>query len=345
MKNSGLAALKAIRPGRLAAADELLADRAALDRRYRADGLLYLRGVIDPELLRPVRDQVGGVLERWRVARRVGHEFLWTGVPLGPESDEQHAGPRFNLRELHDLPALRALSAQNARGAGPLKSLADAIYGCPTEVSGFLWIFVSIPDDSAFVTPPHEDDIRPEVDNRRLWMPLTDIEFADGGLAFALGSHAAGSRHRVALPGYRMRSGPDPVAIGTPFEEVTQPWATASFSRGDAVMFHSHAVHAGLPHVSDRVRMALSAFVTLQGHNLWGHWSVSEREDHWRAALEIASALGASEVEADAAGCHLFKEEIVPDRESVRLALAQVGSRRTAGSRRLRVTPMMKRTT
>jgi hypothetical protein len=287
----------------LRSSNALLDDQSALDRRYREEGALFFRAAIDPNVLRPIRDQVAGVLERWSVARWENDDLVWTGVPL----------PDFDRRELHDLPALNALSEANGDGSSPLKTLADAVYSRPTSVSRALTLFAIIPDDPAHTTSPHRDNIsggfanpeRQDADYRRLWLPLTNIAFGDGGLAVALGSHGELS--------------------GTLVETTKEPWATASFELGDALFFHARTLHAGIPFKSHRIRIAVAPMIALEGHPHEFNRTVPESEDDRDECSRIAAALGASETDAGAAFRLLtLRGEIVPDQDSVAAALAAV---------------------
>ena len=229
-RSSGLAALREMPFVQLRSSNALLDDQSALDRRYREEGALFFRAAIDPNVLRPIRDQVAGVLERWSVARWENDDLVWTGVPL----------PDFDRRELHDLPALNALSEANGDGSSPLKTLADAVYSRPTSVSRALTLFAIIPDDPAHTTSPHRDNIsggfanpeRQDADYRRLWLPLTNIAFGDGGLRLR-------SAHTASCPGPWWRQPkshgrPHHSSSVTPCSSMRGPCTLGSHSRATA---------------------------------------------------------------------------------------------------------------
>lgn len=324
----GLAAVRDLSFLELPDSTALLDDHDALDHRYQEDGAVLVRAALDPDELRPVRDQVAAVLESWGIARWEGEDLVWTGAAV---SD-------LDRRALHDVPALGALSEANANGVGPLTALCNAVYGRPTGVSRSLGLFVVIPDDPAYTTFPHRDNLsggwtnpaRVDTDYRRLWLPLTRIDFGDGGLALALGSHRAQPGQGGPLPGYRLRPTkrrpqPEPELSGAFVDSRREPWATASYELGDALIFHARTLHAGIPLKRDRIRIALAPTIALEGHPHEFNRTVPETEDDLDACTRIATALGASEAEAAAAFRLLtLRGEIAPDQQSVGAALAAV---------------------
>jgi hypothetical protein len=252
----------------------LLDSTAALQARRAEDGYLFVRGVVPAAVRGPLFEQAAEVLARWGVAKRTGAELRWTGVEL----------PAYDPLDLYSLPAIDAL----ARSDG-LAALNERLFGAPVWVGKNLLFFFALPDDPAYLTPPHRDAFGRawfgNGDYCTLWVPLAPIAFGDGGLALKAGSHLDeipehGETRNDDLPEYKGRkqlgripreerraklgAGQGPkinAGHGLRLPLRDDEWLTGAFEPGDALFFSADMIHCGLPLRSQTVRLSLVARV------------------------------------------------------------------------------------
>jgi hypothetical protein len=252
----------------------LLADPEKLQRRRAEDGYLVVRDVVPAAIRDPLFDQAAGVLERWGVAERDGRELRWTGREL----------PSYDPLDLYGLPAIEEL----ARTDG-FSELCERFYGGPVWVGKNLLFFFALPDDPAYITPPHRDAFGRawfgDGDYCTLWAPLAPIAFADGGLSLKPGTHLDdipehGDPTNDELPEYRGRKqtgrlprserrarlgeGQGPkinAGHGLRLTIAHDEWLAGAFEPGDAIFFSADMIHCGLPFRSRTVRLSVVARV------------------------------------------------------------------------------------
>jgi hypothetical protein len=80
------------------------------------------------------------------------------------------------------------------------------------------------------------------------WIPLIDCPMAVGPLQIAAGSHTQG------VFDFQIAAGAGGIEITNPLEGR---WVSNGFTQGDVLIFHSMAVHKGVPNRSDRLRMSM----------------------------------------------------------------------------------------
>ena len=99
---------------------------------------------------------------------------------------------------------------------------------------------------SARVEPTrvHQDwrPVQGAADTLTVWIPLADIPPPLGGLRILEGSQTAGV--------VEFDPGTESICI----DDDHPRWRSASYRRGDILIFHSLTVHAGLPNTTDRLR-------------------------------------------------------------------------------------------
>jgi 1-deoxypentalenic acid 11beta-hydroxylase len=295
--------------------NDLLDDPGALEARFEQDGCLFIRGALDPVWLAAVTDAAALVLERCGVARRQDG-LRWTGVPM----------PHIDEIGLNDSPALSDLVIQVDQGSMPMATAASRACGHPMQVWRMPYFAVCVPDDPAYVTAPHQDNFAlPGQDRRRLWFPLTEIPFGDGGLAVALGSHRRGLLPFHKLDAFKDRATGGqlvaPHASGVDAELVDDHWHTASMAPGDLLTFHPHIVHRGLPGASDRVRVALASIASAGSAPLPPTGAaVVEQRARQKRIRQLAAPLGLNDAELFRLAMDLSRAGIEPTEESVRAA-------------------------
>ena len=216
-------------------ATPLLHDPAALRERFDRDGCLLLRGLIGAESVNDLGGQVLALLS----------QRGWTSDP--PDWADPHAG-RFSYHiDVQRLEAFHALAHDPALFHIARSLLGEDVFVHPRRVLRTIW-----PLTRELTTPPHQDFlyIRGAAETLTVWVPLGACPREQGGLRVLLGSHRAGE-----LPVHLYE---DSFArFGVAVAEDDPRWATTDYAAGDALAFHSFAVHSALPNCSGPVRLSV----------------------------------------------------------------------------------------
>ena len=215
--------------------DELVA-------RFREDGYLFFRGLVDRSTVMQVRHDVAHAIASvgWTAPgtdpmdalpgpdiRREADEHWWPGYTAVQSQESFH-------RLAHDPALLR-----------PIRVLAgDDVLVHPRKICR-----ISFPG-SGFPTPPHQDFplIQGGVDVFTLWTPFGDCTEEMGGLRLLEGSHLDGLRKPVLLAGVG--------GVGVQASEDDPRWRTTSWRVGDVVIFLSFTVHWAPANEADRIRLS-----------------------------------------------------------------------------------------
>ena len=270
----------------MAFADDLLDRPAELRDAYERDGYLFFRGVLDRAEVDQVADDL---LSAMRAEALVGppaygrQPARWSGRQLDAIDD----------RSFYEVPYYPELI-----DTGTTQRFLRRVFGEPVFTFRSLTVRYALPADDRHISLPHQDHffIRHTAAFRTLWVPLLPIEPTGGALAVAAGSHRAGLRRHeetdvlsYVLKGRRQR--------GLALDDVPQPWHTTAYRPGDALIFHSHALHWALPNESESVR--LSVDVRCQPASEPRSWQsrtpLAEQRELRRAAQAIAAAEGMGE--------------------------------------------------
>lgn len=299
-----------------AAGDGPSVDPGLLRRRFRRDGCLLVRRAIDPRALAAVTAQVAAALVACGVARSKGGSLQWTGL-LAPHPDDTGIGDGTAVDDL-----VRAIDDRN----DPLRPVAERLCGRPMRVWRGLHLFVTVPDDGAHATAPHQDDfaVGPDGDHRRMWFPLTEVAFGDGGLGVALGSHRRGRLPRRERQGFVDRArdtGPPRQGAGIAPSVVDDHWHTAAMSPGDVVMFHPDLVHRGLPVTGDRIRIALAVTVSRVSDPVPPVMRSAREHRAWFGRIRtLAAPLGLSDQQLYAVAADMARVGVPIDEATIRAA-------------------------
>jgi hypothetical protein len=177
-----------MRLSEIRAANDLLDDPHKLAARYEHDGCLLVRGALDRTTVATITAEAASALRGGRTSREAALDW------------RRHGTPR---RHRHQRHSRTGRSRDRDRpGRDPLTPVAERVCGHPMHIWRSLYIFAAMPDDPAYVTAPRQDNFAMTAtgDYRRLWIALTQIPFADGGLGLAIGSHHHGRLPRRELP-------------------------------------------------------------------------------------------------------------------------------------------------
>jgi hypothetical protein len=106
------------------------------------------------------------------------------------------------------------------------------------------------PARDEYTTKAHQDfpNVQGSTEVFTAWIPLIDCPMAVGPLQIAAGSHTQG------VFDFQIAAGAGGIEITNPLEGR---WVSNGFTQGDVLIFHSMAVHKGVPNRSDRLRMSM----------------------------------------------------------------------------------------
>ena len=223
---------------RLTDSTQLIGDAQALRQRYVDDGVIYLRGVIDPELMHRAQQKYRGALAAEGLIDIANEAPVWTGKTtdtwrpcdvLGTSVwHEVVKQPLLNsiMRDIFDSePVWIPIAAhRSALPSGPLKDGQDIFSG--RHQDGFY-------NEGMLFTI--------------CWMPVRDVDLDRGSFAVAPGTHKRGSLHDTGVPGNAI-----------PREAIADSeWRSADFRVGDVLIFNYLTAHTGLPNPSNEIRMSL----------------------------------------------------------------------------------------
>jgi Phytanoyl-CoA dioxygenase (PhyH) len=216
----------------------LIGDAAALRQRYDDDGVLYLRGVIDPELMHWAEQKYRAALVAEGLIELANEAPLWTGkaTKLWRPCDvlgttvwhEVVKQPLLNsiMRDIFDAQPIwiPIVAHRSSLPTGPLQPGQDIFAG--RHQDGFY-------NEGMLFTI--------------CWMPVRDVKMDRGSFAVAPGTHKRGSLHDTTLP--RNAIPPDSIR--------TDAWRSTDYRVGDVLIFNYLTAHAALPNPSNEIRMSL----------------------------------------------------------------------------------------
>ena len=218
---------------------------SALRRRSAAQGYLFFRGLIEPELILHLRRNVLQVCQKFRWladGALLMQGIARSGVCLGAYDD-----PRW----IAFLPEVFALPEYVALRAHP--SVINVLEGLyqerVTTCQGDICRVVS-PCGLEFTTLPHQDSyyIRGTERLWTVWIPLGDCPVELGGLAVMPGSHKHGLM--IHREGVGRQQG-----VAVPED---RRWATGDYACGDVLMFSGLTLHRACQNLTaDRLRVSV----------------------------------------------------------------------------------------
>ncbi len=267
---------------------ELIDDGAALAKRLKRDGYLFVRGLFPRarvlEIHRRLLDKAaqGGWLDQASpVEQGIAEpsaackdpEAAYMQVFRGLWADEE-------LHRLRTHPSVLAFF--------------ERIFGEPAFVHPMFVQRNIFPKSEHFdfTSGIHQDKVHiGGGTNHALWVPLGDCPIEKGPLAVAAGSHQAG------VLDTKVGSGAGGMDICVP---IPGTWVSGSFEAGDAVVFSDTTVHQALPNRSREIRMSFDAryqpatqpvaetnMRTYSGCGAWEEvysgWASDDQQYYWRA--------------------------------------------------------------
>ena len=265
---------------------EVVDNGPELQARMQRDGYLFIRGLLPADVLESLR------LELLEIARDAGwvqsdrplEEAVaeLNGFCVEPEPDYMQV---YGL--MYALPAFHALQHHPKLVGLFERMVGETVMPHPRAIGRTIF-----PQREAFTTPPHQDfiPIQGTPDTYTAWIPLSDIPPESGGLQIASGSHRRGVYE------FRPAMGAGGMAVTDPLEGA---WVNSPFKQTDVLIFHSMAVHKGLPNRSELLRMSMDyryqkvsepiAPGSLEPHSqpnsweeIYADWPSDELKYYWR---------------------------------------------------------------
>ena len=247
--------------GRLRESSEHAADGAVLRERLREDGYVFLRDVLDKQLLLRVQQSVADELYRLDAididGDRSAHPFpAQAGLSLYKVDDDISQDTR------------RALTRQPA-----LHAIFHAIFGEEAKPLDYSWPRIAGPGRCEL---PHSDWVYMRRGTPRLctaWIPLMDLPLSHGPLMILENSHHANPhtrrylrmdvdklgyfsavrfKHGTFVHGGRYSRRPDRVR-----DEFGTRWLSADYRMGDVIIFNTRGLHATLDNRSKGFRISI----------------------------------------------------------------------------------------
>ena len=221
-------------------------DPDGIRRSFEENGYLFFKGALNPETVLRARSDIAGVLQQQGYMQKGSAEPRAT---LGASAVEVDFGPLYRLASPWELMA-----------SPELQEAVDISFGEKVRVGRSIGFRYSMPTDAPYLTPPHQDHfyIRETDEFRMIWVPLMDMEIANGGLAIAAGSHKHGLQEHVEFDGVYSYFFKGRTQKGVRPEDIHGAWTSSRFELGDRLMFHCCAVHRSLPNVSGLIRLSLN---------------------------------------------------------------------------------------
>lgn len=234
-----------MRPAEFTESMALLDRPLELIERFRTDGYLFFRGLVEASAVLDVRRDILVELAAlgWLAAgtdpmeavpgpviyREGNTDGWWRGYRAIQRLERYH-------RLAHDPALLRPIRALIGDGEDVLVH--------PRKIAR-----VTYPG-SDFPTPPHQDFplIQGGTDVFTLWMPLGDCPREMGGLRILEGSHREGLREVIAARGV--------AGVGVRAAEDDPRWRTTDYRSGDVLVFLSLSVHWAPPNKGSQVRLS-----------------------------------------------------------------------------------------
>ena len=222
----------------------LISDGLALAARMQRDGYLFLPGLLPREDVAAVQRQIG------EIARDAG--WLRRDVPM-QDAIADLAGfcvdpdPTYlkTLRRINRLEDYHALKHHPV-----LIDLLERMLGGPILPHPRVLMRNIFPARDEYTTKAHQDfpNVQGTTEVYTAWMPLIDCPMEVGPLQIAIGSHTNG------VYDFGIAGGAGGIEIKDPLEGT---WASGAFAVGDVLLFHSMAVHKGVPNHSNKLRMSM----------------------------------------------------------------------------------------
>ena len=237
----------------------LLGDQEALRERYREDGYLLLRGVLDVEPVWRLREQYFSLFPA---------SYFQEGTQPGTGVYSGHPGdlPLYGVKGHPAHSFVRSQPFAAFTGQPSLANLAGDVLGQPVTLVPRK-VLRHFDQASKLASRAHIDRAYPSGgdDMVTVWIPIGHCPVATGGLVYLSGSHRAdksaltGTQATTDRPNDRRAYSND---LGWTAEYLGGTWLWADFRAGDVAVHGPDLVHASLD--TTTAVMRLSADIRFQ---------------------------------------------------------------------------------
>jgi len=214
-----------------------------LQARLAEDGYAYLPGLVPPTAVDRAREAIADVLADETILQ----DGTIPGDLVYREGDPPSRDVLLALhKRLNPLAAFTTLAEQPA-----ILAVMRALLG-PRVLTHVRKICrVKYPHDPYDIVGPHQDFwyIKGSQTTYTCWLPLTNTSADIGGLALLPGTHLDGPAPHHGSDDSRFHGVGDAARASD--------WAWSPMQVGDALVFHSLTVHAGLLNASTQVRLSV----------------------------------------------------------------------------------------
>ena len=271
--------------------NEFLEKPEKLREQARQDGYLFFRKLIDTDSIQELRHDFLEICHRHGWAQ--GGDTLMDGIRIGGPFMEGDDGYWPVLDEFQSLESFHAFAHHPA-----ILDMCDKLFGEKTLVHPRNIGRIMFPENTKYTTPAHQDfiHIRGTEETYTAWIPLGDCPKYLGGLSVLSGSH------RFGIYPVQPAFGAGGLGIDTdPLEADGMHWVSGDYEIGDALFFHSHAVHKALPNQTpDRIRLSvdyryqgsskpvtqgslLPHFNRMPWEQIYKEWKSTDYQYYWRS--------------------------------------------------------------
>ncbi len=214
----------------------LIGDPEALRKVWREEGVLFLRGVMDPELIGWAREKFRGALASEDLIDPEMEEPLWTGAKPRTRRPCDAIGTTV-WHEVVKHPLLNSIIGDLFEAEPKWIPIVGHRSSMPTGPID--------PGQDIFAGRHQDGYFNEGIQFTICWMPIRDTDLNSGSFAVAPGTHLRGNLHEEVnhklLP-----------------ETISDlAWRSADFKVGDVLIFHHFTAHTTLPNPSNQIRMSL----------------------------------------------------------------------------------------
>ena len=255
----------------------LLDDHQALDQFFHEHGYIFLRGVLDRDLVRTTAEQMlEGLVELGHADPDATIDTVTIDSFEAVDEVAMHGYVKYDELWNHST-SLEVFERVFGEPVFVFKSTSIRYY--PSDAD-------SEEPTLSHLTPLHQDGfyIGPNKDFRTVWVPLIATSSASGGVALVDGSHKKGPREHVVTEDHRRFGHP---VRGIPPQELSEDERLlhSPMEPGDLILFHAFMCHKSLPNVSaDPAVMRMSMDTRIQpaashrGFNALTPWTDSAKD-------------------------------------------------------------------
>ncbi len=260
----------------------------AIRARFDEDGYVFLKGVVDKDMLMDVRSRTAAICAArgWFKPGTDAIDAITVAQP-SVEGEERY----FEVYdEIQKLEAFHAVPHHPTVRAYMTALLGDSAFPHPLSIAR-----LSFPSNETWTTPPHQDypNNQGTEDLYASWIPLSACPVELGGLSILRGSHKFG----VAPLEFALGPGNRRAKLDERFEQLE--WVGGDMELGDALVFHSLTMHRALPNRTDRMRLSVDYrfqrenepltsgclephFGRLSWDEIYRDWSREDLQYYWR---------------------------------------------------------------